>query len=324
MDEWSIGYLWRWTNSWERLVLAVLALMLAHIALVVTRVSYRCHSARRTQGVDTASREFHRSRRKMLAQLSLWVGSLKSIALTAPYLGLAGTCIGILNTFRGYVGTRFGLILMVVSAIDAALLSTAAGLLVAIPAVVSYNYLCLHIEALEAEVPKGAAQNRKPQFQTAQKRFLRARFGGIQFAVVAAPAVTAFITAFMMLPSFRPPRGFGVSIAHSQYEQCAEERPISLRLTDDGKLLLNAEQEDWNRLSVRLSEIYSMRVNRTLYLFAEERVPFQTVANTIDVVESTSAEGNQGKLNITINLETPQTLGAPCPKRIELGSARPD
>src|SRR5260370_41850121 len=90
--EWSIGYLWRWTSSLERLDLIVLALMLARIVFVVARVSYRYRLARRAGPVDPSSGAFQRARRKLAAELSIWVGGLKSIAFTAPYLGLAGRC----------------------------------------------------------------------------------------------------------------------------------------------------------------------------------------------------------------------------------------
>ena len=47
-------------------------------------------------------------------------------------------------------------------------------------------------------------------------------------------------------------------------------------------VFLNQEQEDWNGLAGRLSQIYSMRQYRTLYLLADLGVPFQTVAHALD------------------------------------------
>ncbi|MGA2857993.1 MAG: MotA/TolQ/ExbB proton channel family protein, partial [Candidatus Sulfotelmatobacter sp.] len=68
--------------------------MLAYVVAVVARVSYR-YSARRAEPVDAASDEFRRARNKLIAELSLSVQGLKSVAATAPYLGLVGTCVGI-------------------------------------------------------------------------------------------------------------------------------------------------------------------------------------------------------------------------------------
>src|ERR1700730_11924848 len=89
---WSVGYLWRWMNWVVRLDVIVLALMLAGVVAVVTRISYRYLVARRVREIDSASR------RKLAAVLSIEVGSLKAIASSAPYLGLAGTCVGIMSS----------------------------------------------------------------------------------------------------------------------------------------------------------------------------------------------------------------------------------
>src|ERR1039457_4059678 len=90
--EWSVGYLWRWMNWVVRLDVIVLALMLACVVIVVTRISYRYHIARCIRETDSASR------RKLAAVLSIEMGSLKAIASSAPYLGLAGTCVGIMSS----------------------------------------------------------------------------------------------------------------------------------------------------------------------------------------------------------------------------------
>jgi hypothetical protein len=93
--EWSIGYLWRWMNWFGHLDVIVLALLLAYTLAVFIRVSYRYHVARQARVIDSASR------RKLAAELNIEVGNLKSIVSTAPYLGLVGTCFGIMSAFRG-------------------------------------------------------------------------------------------------------------------------------------------------------------------------------------------------------------------------------
>jgi MotA/TolQ/ExbB proton channel family len=92
---WTIRYLWRWMSSFGRLDVIVLALMLAYLFAVVIHVCCRYYVARRARGIDSAGR------RTLAAVLNIEVGSLKSIAITAPYLGLAGTCVGILSAFGG-------------------------------------------------------------------------------------------------------------------------------------------------------------------------------------------------------------------------------
>ncbi len=65
---------------------------------------------------------------------------LATVGSNAPFIGLLGTVFGIMDAFRG-LATSQGDITAVMLGISHALVATAVGLLVAIPAVVSYNYL---------------------------------------------------------------------------------------------------------------------------------------------------------------------------------------
>ena len=149
--EWSVGYLWRWMNWIVRLDIIVLALMFIGVVIVITRISYRYLIARRVREIDTASR------RQLAAVLHLELGSLKAIASSAPYLGLAGVCVGIMSTL-GFGGAmeKNTFLTMLGANMAAALATTAAGILVAIPATCSYNYLCGRKDLLEGEVSDSA------------------------------------------------------------------------------------------------------------------------------------------------------------------------
>jgi biopolymer transport protein ExbB len=294
--EWIIGYLWRWTNLLERLALLGLALMFLHAVVVTVRVSCRYYSARRAEVTATSSQAFQRVRRELVAKLNLSVDSLKSVASTAPYLGLAGTCLGIMGMFRGFEGSTHDFFVIFATEIEAAFMSTAAGLLVAVPAIMSYHCLRALIDSLEPTSRKLGAVQRFP---------LAARFSKIPFAVIAAPVLALCIAGFMTFSSFRISKGLVVGIASAH---CGndDDRIITLRITDTGKLFLNAEQEDWNRVATRLSEIYKFRVDRTLYLFVEDDVPFQAVADALDIVETSSPK-------ISVRLVTPSARTALCP-----------
>jgi biopolymer transport protein ExbD len=110
-------------------------------------------------------------------------------------------------------------------------------------------------------------------------------------------------------PFFAPrePTGLDVELASANCRYDAVDRLIVLRVTGAGKVFINEEQEDWNGLAGRLSEIYSTRVYRTLYLFADDGVPFQTVADAIDIAENATVTGSSSSLDITIRLITPAT-----------------
>src|SRR5258706_13004713 len=135
-------------NWIERLDVIVLAFMLAGVVVVVARISYRYYLARRERGIDSASR------RKLTAVLSIELGSLKAIASGAAYLGLAGTCVGIMSSL-GFGGNmeKNTFLTMVAANMAASLAATAAGMVVAVPATCFYNYLCTRIDLLESELP---------------------------------------------------------------------------------------------------------------------------------------------------------------------------
>jgi biopolymer transport protein ExbB len=80
-------------------------------------------------------------------RLRRYLGTLATIGSTAPFIGLFGTVIGVMLAFRGM--SEAGLSGETMAAgISEALSATALGLLVAIPAVMSYNYFLGRVQAL--------------------------------------------------------------------------------------------------------------------------------------------------------------------------------
>jgi biopolymer transport protein TolQ len=76
---------------------------------------------------------------------------------TTPFIGLFGTVWGIMNSFHG-IGMRGSASLAVVApGISEALIATACGLAVAIPAVIAFNYFMQKIKTIESELQNFAA-----------------------------------------------------------------------------------------------------------------------------------------------------------------------
>lgn len=302
--EWDIGYLWRWMNWIGRADVLVLAILFAYSVAVPLGVSWRCCLARRSREIDRPGRG------EIVADLRTVTSSLKSIAFAAPYLGLAGACFGIMGIFRGFVMEMHAVRAMMAAILAAALVTSAAGILVAVPATCFYNYLCTLIELLEGDVLNESIDRRLP---------LRKRFSEFPaFALIAVPTFAMAVAAFMSFASFHEPKGFGIEVLPARCDYEGDDRVIVLRLSDAGELFINQTQEDWNSLSEVLSNIYSTRVPRTLYLLAEDGVPFQTVADAIDIVENANVEPHQAvrtganKLDITVRLITPKTMNTSC------------
>jgi len=203
----------------------------------------------------------------------------------------------------------------------ASLITTAAGLLVAVPAAWSYNYLRVRVDLLEGEIPR-ITQRKSRYFPVAQKFPLRTRFSKLPFAVIAAPGLA--IIVLVWIPFFLPgePSGVSIELASTRCEFGGDDHLIVLHITDSGEVFLNQEQEEWNSLAGRLSEIYSTREHRKLYLRADNGVPFQTVADALNIVGNIPATmgpraggTEMDRLYITVLLLTPRAeyeLNAGC------------
>ena len=87
-----------------------------------------------------------------LAQMRLGVWSLATVAGIAPLVGLFGTLLGIANTFTGISGDQRSYVFFVCGSISDAVVPTALGLAVAIPAWWCYRYLLARLEDFETEM----------------------------------------------------------------------------------------------------------------------------------------------------------------------------
>ena len=93
-----------------------------------------------------------------LIQLKRGLGFLATIGSTAPFIGLFGTVVGIINAFRSIAATGSGGMSVVSGGIAEALVSTALGIFVAIPAVVAFNHFTGKIETFHVEMNRASSQ----------------------------------------------------------------------------------------------------------------------------------------------------------------------
>jgi len=91
-------------------------------------------------------------------RLETYVPALGTIGSIAPFIGLFGTVIGIIRAFRDMYIHAGGGMEVVSAGIAEALVTTAMGLLVAIPAIAGYNYCIIRIKRLAEEVELYAYQ----------------------------------------------------------------------------------------------------------------------------------------------------------------------
>jgi biopolymer transport protein ExbB/biopolymer transport protein TolQ len=86
------------------------------------------------------------------------LSGLASIGATAPFVGLFGTVVGIMNSFFGMAAAGAGGIGAVAGGIAEALVNTAAGLFVALPAVWGFNYFLGRMERLNSEMSNASSE----------------------------------------------------------------------------------------------------------------------------------------------------------------------
>jgi biopolymer transport protein TolQ len=104
------------------------------------------------KGTDNVKRSLRRAINTEITKLTQMVPFLATTGNTAPFIGLFGTVWGIMNSFHG-IGQRGSASLAVVApGISEALIATAAGLAVAIPAVIAFNYFTQKIRVIESEL----------------------------------------------------------------------------------------------------------------------------------------------------------------------------
>ncbi len=100
--------------------------------------------------VDSVNRSLERVKERETSSLRKGLGGLATIASIAPFVGLFGTVLGIINSFQKL--KEGGGIEIIGPGISEALVSTAFGLLVAIPAAMAFNYFTGRVESMVVDM----------------------------------------------------------------------------------------------------------------------------------------------------------------------------
>lgn len=129
----------------------------SYVAQVVSAGLIEYDGAKQVGGDPAASLELVTSalehgKIEALIEMRRGLGALATIGSTAPFIGLFGTVVGIINAFRGIAATGSGGMAAVSGGIAEALVATALGIFVAIPAVVAFNHFTGMLERFQVEM----------------------------------------------------------------------------------------------------------------------------------------------------------------------------
>jgi biopolymer transport protein ExbB len=147
----------------QELIKAVSLHQNSHVAQVVSAGILEYDGVRQSGGDPFASLELvtsslRDSMSETLIHLKRGLGMLATIGSTAPFVGLFGTVVGIINAFQSIAAAGSGGMSVVSGGIAEALVSTALGIFVAIPAVVAFNHFTGQIEAFHVEMNRASSQ----------------------------------------------------------------------------------------------------------------------------------------------------------------------
>ncbi|MBM3795746.1 MAG: flagellar motor protein MotA [Acidobacteria bacterium] len=135
----------------------------SHLAKVVVAglQEFRAHNLSSDisgEQLEASRRALERAEAIVHAELKRGVSTLATIGSSAPFVGLFGTVVGIINAFKGISTEKSTGLGAVAGGISEALVTTAIGLGVAIPAVWAYNYFVSRLEAFDVEMGNSASE----------------------------------------------------------------------------------------------------------------------------------------------------------------------
>jgi len=108
--------------------------------------------------IEAAKRALERATAIGIEDLKRGLNGLATIGSVAPFVGLFGTTVGIINAFQGMKTEETAGIAAVAGGIAEALVATAFGLFVAVPAVMAFNYFTGRVETFTVEMDNSSSE----------------------------------------------------------------------------------------------------------------------------------------------------------------------
>jgi len=135
----------------------------SHLAKVVVAglQEFRAHQMSSDisgEEIAASTRALERAEAIVHAELKRGISGLATIGSTGPFVGLFGTVVGIINAFKGISSEKSTGLGAVAGGISEALVTTAVGLFVALPAVWAYNYFSGRVEAFDVEMSNSSSE----------------------------------------------------------------------------------------------------------------------------------------------------------------------
>ena len=157
----------------------------SYVVKVVSAGVLEYDGVRQSSGNPEASLELvtsalRDSMSETLVELKKGLGFMATIGSCAPFIGLFGTVVGIINAFTSIAATGSGGMSVVSGGMAEALVSTALGIFVAIPAVVAFNSFTGKIETFHVQMNRASTQVVNHLFNIPEIRMVDVESGNVR------------------------------------------------------------------------------------------------------------------------------------------------
>ncbi len=227
------------------------------------------------------------------------------LAITAavtPFVGLFGTVWGIIDAFHGLGTAGAATLRAVAPGISEALITTAAGLAAAIPAVIAYNLIGSSIrefaarsddfalevlnavENSQAQIPAASSGRREAlmAFTTSNGRTQTA-LADINITPLVDVVLVLLIIFMVTAPVLQS--GIDVSVPKTRYVKQITEERLVITINKDQRVFLGNDAININEIGTKLRQRIRDPRNQSIFVRADENVPFGAFATIMDAVK---------------------------------------
>ena len=258
--------------------------------------------------MDTVRRSIQRASALTASDLKKGISALATIGSTAPFVGLLGTVVGVITAFQGIASSGSGGIAGVSQGISEALVETALGLVVAIPAVWFYNYLTGRIEYFNVEMDNSSSELvdyfiRKSRVTPATPRTrgdlamsmdVGGAKGGVKSDINVTPLVDVMLVLLIIMMLVAPLLQQGVNVklpsANNVTDHPETNNQTVITIAPNKDLYLNAKPIREGELATKVNEALENQKEKVVLIKADEEVEYSAVMSTMDQLRQAGVE----------------------------------
>src|SRR6202163_3067529 len=277
----------------------------SHIAKVVATGLSEFQSASQQVSdadvIEAAKRGLERSVAIVHAEMKRGLSALATIGSTAPFVALFGTVVGILNAFKGIAANKATGLSAVAGGISEALVTTAFGLLVAVPAVWAYNYFTNKVEAFDVEMDNSSMglinyfvwrRGARDKRAMAYNPTVGAQMSSPNVIPMADIMLVLLIIFMVVTPMLT--KGVSVDMVTANtprnMQDADKDDAVIVAVTRDGKIYLGNTAISKEDITGQVKDRLANRLDKTVYVRSDARAKYGDVVAVVDEIRSAGVD----------------------------------